>query len=64
MKSASDCFQHAARCEQMAEASSDRNNKTVLLGLATQWRELGNEANVWDSARKSKSFHTKMTEAK
>jgi hypothetical protein len=41
MISALDCFQHAAKCEQMALAASDDPSRTVLLATAGHWRTLG-----------------------
>jgi hypothetical protein len=44
MKSAFDCFQHAAKCEQMASAARDDASRAVLLATADHWRALGKVA--------------------
>jgi hypothetical protein len=44
MKSALDCFQNAARCEDMADASFVRGHRQMLLGIAKTWRSLGEAA--------------------
>jgi hypothetical protein len=44
MKSAFECFQHAAQCEHMANNSKDEANRTVLLATARHWRALGEKA--------------------
>jgi hypothetical protein len=44
MKSAFDCFQHAAKCEEMAAAAIDDANRTLLLATAAHWRALGKAA--------------------
>jgi hypothetical protein len=44
MKSAFDCFQHAAKCEEMAAAAIDDANRTLLLATAAHWRALGEAA--------------------
>jgi hypothetical protein len=41
MKSAFDCFQQAAKCEEMASAASDDASRAVLLATAGHWRVLG-----------------------
>ena len=44
MKSAFDCFQHAAKCEQLASTAIDDANRTLLIATAAHWRTLGNAA--------------------
>jgi hypothetical protein len=44
MKSAFDCFQHAAKCEEMAAVAIDDANRTLLLATAAHWRALGKAA--------------------
>ncbi len=44
MKSAYECAQHAARCEDLARASTDETNYRLLLVTASQWRKLGEKA--------------------
>jgi hypothetical protein len=44
MKSAFDCFQRAAKCEEMAAVAIDDANRTLLLNTAAQWRALGKAA--------------------
>jgi hypothetical protein len=46
MKSAFDCFQHAAKCEQMASAARDDASLAVLLSTADHWRALGKAAKI------------------
>lgn len=41
MKSALDCFQSAARCEERASAVVDFTDRAIYLGLAQHWRTLG-----------------------
>jgi hypothetical protein len=48
MKSAFECFLHAANCERRAAAAQDRADRTVLLGLAVHWRTLGEVAQRLD----------------
>src|SRR5262245_54249377 len=44
MKSAFECFQRAAKCEEMALAKLDVADKAMLLEAAHHWRTLGNVA--------------------
>lgn len=44
MKSALDCFQNAARCEDMAHAAYSRGQRQMLLTIAKTWRSLGEAA--------------------
>src|SRR5262245_16150447 len=44
MKSAFECFQRAAKCEEMALAKLDVTDKAMLLEAAHHWRTLGNVA--------------------
>ena len=46
MKSAFECLQHAAKCEQMARDTYDKADRTLLLATASQWRTLGEAAKV------------------
>jgi hypothetical protein len=41
MKSALECFNHAARCEEMARASCHDDDRRMLLATAKIWRGLG-----------------------
>ena len=49
MLSASECFHHAARCEEQAEDTGDLS----LLEVAAKWRKLGNQEKGWKEARKT-----------
>lgn len=40
MKSAFECFQRAAKCEDIARATSDRSDRAMLLATAQHWRDL------------------------
>ena len=44
MKSAFECYHHAARCEQQADKASDRIGRTALLVAARQWHALARVA--------------------
>jgi 3-dehydroquinate dehydratase len=44
MKSALDCFQNAARCEEKASASQDPTQRQMLISTARTWRSLGEAA--------------------
>ena len=44
MKSAFECFQHAAQCEEMASTANDDASRDSLLATAVHWRTLGNAA--------------------
>jgi hypothetical protein len=44
MKSAFECFQHAAQCEQQAAAAVDPSSRTMLLHTAEHWRARGRAA--------------------
>jgi len=44
MKSAFECFQHAAQCEEMAAAAINDANRTMLLATAAHWRALAKAA--------------------
>jgi hypothetical protein len=44
VKSAFDCFQHAAKCEEMASTASDTSSRALLLATAGHWRALGKAA--------------------
>jgi hypothetical protein len=49
MLSASECFHHAARCEEQAEDTGD----LTLLEVAAKWRKLGNQEKGWNEARRT-----------
>ena len=55
MKSAFECFQQAAKCQEMAEAARDDKDRAVLLATADHWRALGKEAQAADKAVLSKA---------
>jgi hypothetical protein len=44
MKSALECFQHAAECEEMARDAVDDANRSLLLSTAAHWHKLGEAA--------------------
>jgi len=44
LKSALDCFQNAARCEEKASASQDPTQRQMLISTARTWRSLGEAA--------------------
>jgi len=44
MKSAFECFQHAAKCEEQARQATSDAARTALLETARQWRALGEQA--------------------
>jgi hypothetical protein len=44
MKSAFECFRHAAVCEQKAWASGDERNWRTLLATAKLWHRLGKQS--------------------
>jgi hypothetical protein len=48
MKSAVECFKHADKCEKMALDSVDEKHRSMLRGVAVQWRILGFEATERD----------------
>ena len=52
MKSALECFQHAAKCEEQAKQAISDAGRTVLLETASHWRCLGKqaEARTWRPA--------------
>ena len=44
MKSALECFQHAAKCEEQAKQAISDAGRAVLLETANHWRRLGRQA--------------------
>ena len=44
MKSAFECFQHAAKCEEQARQATSDAGRTALLETAKHWRTLGEQA--------------------
>jgi hypothetical protein len=44
MKSAFECFLHAAKCEEQARQARSDLGRTMLLETAKQWRALGAQA--------------------
>jgi|FEC22Drversion2_1045045.scaffolds.fasta_scaffold00169_28 hypothetical protein len=44
MKSAFECYQHAAKCERMAKEALDTASRRMLRTTAEHWRTLGNAA--------------------
>jgi hypothetical protein len=40
MRTASECFQQAAKCKAMASAATDEINRTLLLEMAEHWLKL------------------------
>ena len=50
MKSAFECFQEAAKCEQMAKAALAETDRLFLLDAARHWRLRGEEAAAAEAA--------------
>jgi hypothetical protein len=46
VKSAFECFQHAAKCEEQANQATSDIGRTMLLEIAKHWRVLGEQAKV------------------
>jgi hypothetical protein len=46
VKSAFECFQHAARCEDQAHQATSGTGRTMLLEIAKHWRTLGEQAKI------------------
>jgi hypothetical protein len=46
MKSAFECFQHAAKCEDQAKQATSEAGRTMLLETAKHWRTPGEQAKV------------------
>ena len=44
MKSALECFQHTAKCEEQAKQAISDAGRAVLLETANHWRRLGRQA--------------------
>ena len=44
MKSAFECFQHAAKCEEQAKQATSGAGRAALLETAKHWRALGEQA--------------------
>jgi len=59
MKTAFECFQHAARCERLARGAFDEINRDILLRTAEHWKTLGKEAKVTESAQLTPDHHRK-----
>ena len=51
MKSAFECFQHAAKCEELAASAFDDANRTALLATAAHWRALGKAAKTGEQRK-------------
>ena len=50
MKSALECFQHAAKCEEQAKQAISDAGRTVLLETANHWRCLGKQAEAKETS--------------
>lgn len=50
MKSAFECFQYAARCEQAAKDAQHEADRAILLETARHWRTLGENAKYAEAA--------------
>jgi hypothetical protein len=48
MKSAFECFQHAAKCEEQAQQATSDAGRASLLETAKHWRALGAQAKAKD----------------
>jgi hypothetical protein len=44
MKSAFECFQHAAKCEEQAKQATSEARRAALRETARHWRALGEQA--------------------
>ena len=44
MKSAFECFQRAAQCEELAKDAKDETSRSAMLATAKYWRDLGARA--------------------
>ena len=53
MKSASECFHNATRCDQMATNTRDTSSRALLRKTADQWRALGDQSQAWSQSAKS-----------
>ena len=49
MKSAFECFQHAAKCEQQAFEAITESGRIALLETAKHWRMLGEQAKATEA---------------
>jgi hypothetical protein len=55
MMSAIECFQHAAKCEQLAwQATND--GSSMLLEIAKLWRTLGEQAKAKETAEEAGNY--------
>ena len=54
MQSAYECFNQAAKCEQMAEEAMDDVDRKALPSEAARWLELGNEATLREAGEQRK----------
>ena len=50
MKSALECFQHAAKCEEQAKQAISDAGRAVLLETANHWRRLGKQAEAKETS--------------
>jgi hypothetical protein len=50
MKSALECFQHAAKCEEQAKQAISDAGRAVLLETAIHWRRLGKQAEARETS--------------
>jgi hypothetical protein len=50
MKSALECFQHAANCEKQARQAISDAGRAVLLETANHWRRLGKQAEAKETS--------------
>ena len=60
MKSAFECFQHAAKCEQLAKDARAEADRALLLATAEHWKMLGNEAKPAESVQLMPDHHRKL----
>jgi hypothetical protein len=49
MKSAFECFQHAARCEEQAYQATTEVGRALLVETAKHWRALGEQAKATEA---------------
>ena len=56
MKSAFECFQRAAQCEELAKDAKDETSRSLMLNAAKQWRALGEQAKAIEEMKRPKSL--------
>lgn len=62
MKSAFECFQQAAKCEQMASTTKDDASRASLVATANHWRALGKAARTRERLAENYEQHDKSAQ--